>query len=57
MTSQEHSFDEFIRRIRAGDAEAAVELVRKYEPLIRREIRLHMRDRRLNSWPYCDLRL
>jgi RNA polymerase sigma factor (sigma-70 family) len=48
MTSQKASFDEFIRRIRAGDAEAAVELVRRYEALIRREIRLHMRDRRLN---------
>jgi RNA polymerase sigma-70 factor (ECF subfamily) len=44
----DHSeFTEFIRRIRAGDAAAAVELVRDYEPLIRREVRLHLEDRRL----------
>ena len=40
-------FDEFIRRIRAGDEQAAVELVRQYEPLIRREVRLGLEDRRL----------
>ena len=40
-------FTEFIRRIRAGDAAAAAELVRDYEPLIRREVRLHLEDRRL----------
>jgi RNA polymerase sigma-70 factor (ECF subfamily) len=40
-------FAEFIRRIRAGDERAATELVRLYEPLIRREVRLHIRDRRL----------
>jgi RNA polymerase sigma-70 factor (ECF subfamily) len=41
-------FNEFIRRIRAGDAATAVELVRDYEPLIRREVRLHLEDRRLS---------
>jgi RNA polymerase sigma factor (sigma-70 family) len=41
------SFAEFIRRIRAGDEGAAVELVRQYEPLIRREVRLHLEDQRL----------
>jgi ECF sigma factor len=41
-------FTEFIRRIRAGDEAAAVELVRDYEPLIRREVRLHLEDRRLS---------
>jgi RNA polymerase sigma factor (sigma-70 family) len=40
-------FPDFIRRIRAGDERAAEELVRKYEPLIRREVRLHLEDRRL----------
>ena len=40
-------FVKFIRRIRAGDAAAAVELVREFEPLIRREVRLHLEDRRL----------
>src|SRR5204862_4770208 len=41
------SFADFIRRIRAGDGEAAAELVRRYEPLVRREVRLHLEDRRL----------
>jgi RNA polymerase sigma-70 factor (ECF subfamily) len=40
-------FSDFIRRIRAGDERAAEELVRHYEPLIRREVRLHLEDRRL----------
>jgi RNA polymerase sigma-70 factor (ECF subfamily) len=41
-------FEDFIRRIRAGDGQAAEDLVRLYEPLIRREVRLHLEDRRLN---------
>src|SRR5262245_21792209 len=41
------TFTEFIRRIRAGDEQAAADLVREYEPLIRREVRLHLEDRRL----------
>jgi RNA polymerase sigma-70 factor (ECF subfamily) len=41
------AFDAFIGRIRAGDEQAAAELVHLYEPLIRREVRLHIRDRRL----------
>ena len=41
------SFADFIRRIRAGDSAAAFELVRQYEPLIRREVRLNLEDRRL----------
>jgi len=32
-------FADFIRRIRAGDAEAAAELVRRYESVIRVEVR------------------
>jgi RNA polymerase sigma-70 factor (ECF subfamily) len=36
-----------IRRIRAGDEQAAAELVRQYEPLIRREVRLHLENQRL----------
>jgi len=43
----QNSFDAFIGRIRAGDEDAAAELVRIYEPLIRREVRLQIRDRRL----------
>jgi RNA polymerase sigma factor (sigma-70 family) len=41
-------FLDFIRRIRAGDDAAAVELVRQFEPLIRREIRSRIGDNRLN---------
>jgi RNA polymerase sigma factor (sigma-70 family) len=40
-------FGDFICRIRAGDEQAAFELVRQYEPLIRREVRLRLEDRRL----------
>lgn len=40
-------FGGFMDRIRRGDAAAAEELVRRYEPLIRREVRFHLRDRRL----------
>jgi RNA polymerase sigma-70 factor (ECF subfamily) len=42
-------FAEFIRRIRAGDDQAARELVDRYEPVIRREVRLRLRDPRLYS--------
>ena len=46
--SQAQSFADFLRRIRLGDEEAAVELVRRYEPVIRREVRLGISDSRLN---------
>lgn len=42
-----NTFGDFVRRVRAGDEQAAAELVRQYEPLIRREVRLHLEDRRL----------
>lgn len=42
------TFAEFLSRIRAGDDEAAKELVRQYEPLIRREVRMLIGDDRLN---------
>jgi RNA polymerase sigma-70 factor (ECF subfamily) len=45
--SRQDTFAVFMRRIRAGDEQAAVEMVRRYEPLIRREIRLNLEDRRL----------
>jgi RNA polymerase sigma-70 factor (ECF subfamily) len=38
-------FATFLTRIRAGDDQAAADLVREYEPLIRREIRLRLTDR------------
>jgi DNA-directed RNA polymerase specialized sigma24 family protein len=40
-------FAHFVRRIRAGDEQAAVELVRQYESAIRLEVRLRLRDPRL----------
>jgi RNA polymerase sigma-70 factor (ECF subfamily) len=45
--ADDEGFDDFIRRIRAGDDQAAAELVRRYEPLIRREVRLRLEDRAL----------
>jgi RNA polymerase sigma-70 factor (ECF subfamily) len=38
---------ELIGRIRSGDGEAAAELVARYEPAIRREVRLRLEDPRL----------
>jgi len=46
--SQAQTFAEFLRRIRRGDEQAAIELVQRYGSLIRREIRLGIRNRRLN---------
>jgi RNA polymerase sigma-70 factor (ECF subfamily) len=43
----EGTFSTFIRRIRQGDAQAAEELVRHYEPAIRMEIRMRLTDPRL----------
>jgi RNA polymerase sigma factor (sigma-70 family) len=43
MASDE-SFKDLIRRVRAGEEDAAVELVRRYEPEIRREVRLRLTD-------------
>jgi RNA polymerase sigma factor (sigma-70 family) len=45
--AQATDFQDAIRRIRAGDEQAAAELVRRFEPLVRREIRLNLKDRRL----------
>ena len=42
MVNQTAPFQGFIQRIRAGDDQAAFELVRQYEPLIRTEIRLRL---------------
>jgi RNA polymerase sigma-70 factor (ECF subfamily) len=40
-------FHNLMARVRAGDERAAAELVRGYEPLVRREVRLRLADRRL----------
>ena len=41
------SFADFMERVRAGDADASREFVRKFEGLIRREVRLRLEDPRL----------
>ncbi len=40
---------ELIARVRRGDQDAAAELVRNYEPHVRRAIRIQLRDPRLRS--------
>jgi hypothetical protein len=44
--SEHDTFAYFVRRLRAGDEQAA-DLVRRYEGVIRREARLQMTDPRL----------
>jgi RNA polymerase sigma factor (sigma-70 family) len=45
--SDDTVFAGFVRRIRAGDEQAARELVERYEPVIRREVKMRLRDPRL----------
>ncbi len=45
--SETDTFEELIRRVRAGDQGAAAELVRTYEPAIRRAARVRLGDSRL----------
>lgn len=45
--AEPESFVDFIRRVRAGDERAAEEVVRKYEPIVRRELRMNMNDQRI----------
>jgi RNA polymerase sigma factor (sigma-70 family) len=40
-------FNRLVERLRSGDEAAVAELVRDYEPFIRRSIRLRLRDQRL----------
>jgi RNA polymerase sigma factor (sigma-70 family) len=42
------SFRDLIRRVRVGDEAAAAELVRRFEPSIRRMVRVRLRDSRLD---------
>ena len=44
----DQEFQAFIERIRKGDSSAAEELVRLYEPIVRRQIRMQMVDSRLS---------
>jgi RNA polymerase sigma-70 factor (ECF subfamily) len=48
VASAAEDFRELIRRVRAGDEQAAVALVRRYEPAIRRAARVRLSDTRLN---------
>jgi RNA polymerase sigma-70 factor (ECF subfamily) len=45
--SEDSAFQDLIRRVRAGDEAAATELVRRYEPAIRRAVRIRLADSRL----------
>jgi RNA polymerase sigma-70 factor (ECF subfamily) len=45
--SEDSDFCQLLGRVRAGDASAAEELVRRYEPAIRRVVRLRLTDPRL----------
>lgn len=45
--AEANAFQELIARVRAGDAAAAEELVRSYEPAIRRAARVRLSDTRL----------
>ena len=46
--SGNEDFQMLLRRVRAGDAQAATDLVRRYEPAIRRAARVRLVDTRLN---------
>jgi RNA polymerase sigma factor (sigma-70 family) len=45
--ADDSTFEDFLRRVRAGDEQAAAELVRRYESAIRVEVRVHLADSRL----------
>jgi RNA polymerase sigma-70 factor (ECF subfamily) len=44
LMAEQSSFADFVRRIRAGDEEAAREVVRQFEPVIRLEVRRRLSD-------------
>jgi RNA polymerase sigma-70 factor (ECF subfamily) len=49
------SFTDLIRRVRAGDQAAATELVRRYEPAIRRSARLRLNPRLRRACDSMDI--
>jgi RNA polymerase sigma-70 factor (ECF subfamily) len=55
---EDNAFRDLIRRVRAGEEEAAAELVRLYEPTIRRVARVRLADdrlrRRFDSTDICQ---
>jgi RNA polymerase sigma-70 factor (ECF subfamily) len=50
--AEDSSFQQLIGRVRRGDEQAAAELVRRYQPAIRRAVRFRLTDRRLRRT--CD---
>jgi RNA polymerase sigma-70 factor (ECF subfamily) len=55
--ADDNPFQELIRRVRAGDSDAAAELVRRYEPHIRRVVRVRLDarlGRLLDSMDICQ---
>jgi RNA polymerase sigma-70 factor (ECF subfamily) len=48
------AFPDLIRRVRDGDQDAAAELVKHYEPYIRRAVRFRLADARLGTLLYAD---
>jgi RNA polymerase sigma-70 factor (ECF subfamily) len=57
-SAEDLAFRDLIRRVRVGDQDAAAELVRQYEPEIRRAVRLRLNDpklmRVLDSMDVCQ---
>jgi len=53
--SEDSSFADLIRRVRSGDERAAAELVRRYEPAIRRSARVRLNPRLRRSFDSMDL--
>ncbi len=47
--SEASTFEELIRRVRAWDQDAAAELVRRYEPTIRRAVRFRLADAQVGN--------
>lgn len=43
------SFTEFLAKVRAGDESAALDLIRRYEPALRMEVRLRLGDPKLRQ--------
>jgi RNA polymerase sigma-70 factor (ECF subfamily) len=56
--AEDTSFADFLGRIRAGDEQAAAELVRRYESAVRVEVRMRLADTRLrrvfDSMDFCQ---
>jgi hypothetical protein len=48
--SVDPSFHDLIRRVRARDEQAAEELLRRYEPVVRVAVRVRLTDPNLRRW-------